>query len=206
MKKVNSSTIHIILLLTVTFLFSCTKEQALTPSAHYDPNATGSNGSNITAGNGSTVKPKMSVNTLVGNWKMVSLDYTGTSSNTVGGTTLVSNFSGLGKNFTYLITFNNNPKTYTTRGGYVVELTTAIDTTSFTQDVQISDVVSSGTWSLNGNFMTTIDDSTMESSTTEILQGSNNSFSVDYAGFSGQSNGGASVIINSGQVTFDRTP
>lgn len=153
-----------------------------------------------TPSNNSSGNQAPTVAMMVGTWGMVSLDYVGQSTNGP----FTTDFSGVGKDFTYMIIFNDNPKTYTTMGGYTIALTTTILGSSVTQDTPISNVVGGGTWDLNGTELTLTDNVTQQPSTSDILSSSNNSFSIDYAGFSGTSTGGAAVDITSGQVTFNR--
>ena len=142
--------------------------------------------------------------TLIGAWEMTSLNYAGETSTSAGGVTITSEFSGVGKDFTYVMEFNDNPKTYSTSGGYVVDLTTTVSGTSFTQEVPIVDYVTSGTWSVSNNELTTTDDNTGESSTTKILSSSNSNFSLDFAGFFGDITAGADATITDGQADFKK--
>ena len=154
---------------------------------------------------GPTPNQLISSKSLVGTWEMSGLTYRGRSTTTVGGNSTTAQFEGVGKDFTYVVQYNDNPKTYTTSGGYTVTLTSTINGSSFVQDAPVSNVISSGTWSLNGNELTSTDDNTMQSSTATILTSpNNNSFSVDFAGFRGSSLQGASVNITSGMVSYDR--
>lgn len=149
---------------------------------------------------------RIASSTLVGNWEMTSLDYAGTSSNTVAGQTITTEFTGVGKDFTYTLTFSDNPKEFVSTGGYTVELTSIFAGQSTTQDVPIPNAGTTGTWELNGNTLVLVDNNTNETSTTEILSGSNNSFSYDFAGVFGRSVQGANVALSSGQVSFERIP
>jgi hypothetical protein len=175
------------ILLIVFSLFSlssCTKEESYTPNPSFaNPNYTPNSSSN-----------------LVGAWKLVSLDYAGTSTN--GGAS--SQFSAVGKSYTYVITFSENPNNYVTTGGYTVALTTELGGISFTQDITLTDYASSGTWQLKGDTLTTVDGTTGDTGSTEILSMSKNEFSMDFAGFFGKSVMGADVVFSSGQVTYKR--
>ncbi|MEQ8623508.1 MAG: lipocalin family protein [Vicingaceae bacterium] len=147
---------------------------------------------------------KITTSVLVGDWEMISLDYAGTTSEVVAGQTLTTSFSGVGRDFTYQITFTDNPKTYAATGGYTVDLTTTFSGQTFTQPTAIPDASSSGTWNLVGNTLTITDASTNETNTTEILTGGQNNFSYDFAGLFGKSVGGANVSFTSGQVSYRR--
>lgn len=148
----------------------------------------------------------ISQSSMVGSWNMTALNYVGSSSTTTGGTTFTSNFSGVGRDFTYVLDFADNPKIFSSSGGYTIDLTTTFSGTSFTQATSIPDVMSSGSWDLVGNTLTLIDDATNDTSITEITSSPNNdSFSFDYAGFAGQGQqNGASYNLSSGEVTFNR--
>ena len=154
-------------------------------------------------GGGSTTQ-KITTSVMVGDWEMVSLDYAGTSTTEAGGQTFTTTFNAVGRDFTYKFTFNDNPKTYAATGGYTVDLTSIFEGQSTTQEVILPDASSSGTWELVGNSLSLTDANTNETSTTEILTGGQNSFSFDFAGFAGQSAGGANVQFTSGQVGFSR--
>lgn len=174
---------------------SCTEDEALTPNPSFQQENTST-----------PVVQKISSNTLVGDWTVTSLDYAGTSTTSQGGNTFTTNFSAVGKDFNLDLTFRDNPKTYSSNGGYTVDLTTYFDTTSMTQEVIVPSTSSSGTWSLSGNTLSITDSLTNETNSTEILRAGNNTFSIDYAGFTGQSNMGANVNLTSGQITYQRKP
>jgi len=147
---------------------------------------------------------KITPSILVGDWEMVSLDYAGSSTDVVGGQTITTSFTGVGRDFTYQITFTDNPKTYAATGGYTVDLTSIFSGQSNTQAVSIPNAASSGTWNLVGNTLTITDAGTNETNSTEILTGGQNNFSYDFAGLNGQSVGGANVEFTSGQVSYRR--
>lgn len=190
----NILTLFFIIQLTI-FFSSCAKDNgALTPN----PSLGQSNNQATSQIIG------VNSNTLVGDWKMTSLSYAGSSTTSVGGTSTTTQFTGLGKSFTYQITYNDNPKTFVATGGYVVELTSNLNGQSFTSDTPIPDASSSGKWSLNGNILTHILDVTNDTSSTEILRGGPNNFSVDFGGMFGQSAGGAQVTFTSGEVSYER--
>tara|TARA_R110002049_G_scaffold309014_2_gene515820 strand:+ start:665 stop:1225 length:561 start_codon:yes stop_codon:yes gene_type:complete len=173
---------------SIILIFSaCEKEDKTSPSSNQ------------------STTPIVSSSTLVGDWEMTSLDYAGASSVSAGGSTITTQFTGVGKNFTYTIEFTDNPKRYSATGGYTVTLTSLFNGSSNVQDVPIPDASSSGTWSLNGNTLTITDDVSGDPTTTEILSSSNNNtFSMDFAGFFGQSVQGADVTFTSGQISFNR--
>lgn len=147
---------------------------------------------------------KIASKTLVGNWEMTSMNYAGSSSIQSGGVNYTTTFSGKGKDFTYILTFENNPKTYIATGGYKVELKSNFNGSTNVQDVTIWDASSFGTWSLKGDTLSLNDFNTGQNNSTEILRATNNSFSYDYAGIFGQSSNGANYSLNSGQVSFVR--
>lgn len=179
-------TISLACIFTLSFS-SCTKDEDPTPVITPTPNQL------------------ISSNSLVGSWIMSGLNYAGSSTTSVGGINTTTQFSAVGRDFTYTVQYSDNPKTYTTFGGYTVAITSLLNGSTFTQDASIPNAIASGTWSLNGNELTVTDNSTNQSSTSTILSSANNNdFSVDFAGFSGQSLQGANVKFTSGTVTYKR--
>ena len=172
---------------------SCAEEEALTPNPNFSQSQNQNPNSNPSQ--------LISSNSLVGDWGLTSLNYAGTSSD-MG---LTADFTGVGRDFDYVIKFKDNPKTYSTTGGYTVDLTTSFAGTTFTQTIITGNLIASGTWELNGNVLTTTDDSTQMVSSADILSSpNNNTFSIDYAGYTGQSTQGADVTFSSGEMIMER--
>lgn len=150
------------------------------------------------------IAQKITPSILVGDWEMVSLNYGGTSTSVNNGQTSTISFNAVGRDFTYQITFTDNPKTFVANGGYTVDLTSILNGQKDTQTATIPNAASSGTWNLVGNTLTITDSNTKQSNSTEILTGGQNNFSYDFAGLNGQSVGGANVEFTSGEVGYRR--
>lgn len=99
-------------------------------------------------------EPQPTAAGLVGTWSMTALEYGGSSTTTVAGVSLMSAFTGVGKEIDLTITFRENPNTITSEGSYVIALTTTTAGQSFTQDFPFNNFVADGTWSLNGRVIT----------------------------------------------------
>jgi hypothetical protein len=91
---------------------------------------------------------------MVGKWAIKSLEYGGTTSTAFMGTSITANFTGTGKDMNHITTFNENPNTVVGQGSYTIVLTTTIAGQKETEEIEFYEVVTDGTWSLNGREMT----------------------------------------------------
>jgi len=91
---------------------------------------------------------------LVGTWELSSLDYSGSSATTFDDETTEFDFTGVGSNIDYELTFEENPNNFEAVGGYDIDLTIAFMGQSTTQTESIEDAVSIGTWDRDGNTLT----------------------------------------------------
>lgn len=89
-------------------------------------------------------------NSLVGTWRLTSVDYTGTTSSAAGDIS----YTGTGEDLDLTMVFTEDPNEVTVQGDYSILLETEFlgQTVSFTLTNQ--DFVSTGTWSLNGSTLT----------------------------------------------------
>jgi hypothetical protein len=87
---------------------------------------------------------------LVGTWRLESIDYSGTSSTTVQGTTFTSVFVGEGYDLDVTVTFSEDPDTYTTDGDYSIRLTTTTQGQTVEQDFTFEGFLDDGTWERDG--------------------------------------------------------
>jgi len=111
---------------------------------------------------------------LVGSWKMVSLNYTGTTVTTVQGTTTSADFVGQGSDYSYVMEFYGSPNSYSSTGTYDIELTTTTSGQTFVSNVDDLNGASNGTWVQSGNTLTFTNASNnneVSDSTIEILTG-----------------------------------
>lgn len=91
---------------------------------------------------------------MVGTWNVTSVDYKGTATTTVLGASMKADFTGKGKDMTLTSTFSENPNTVFTEGSYTIELKTTMNGQTTTEDHYFEDVVTDGTWTLNGRTLT----------------------------------------------------
>lgn len=91
---------------------------------------------------------------LTGEWNLQEMDYSGTSTVNFGGTTASTSYSGELISGGALVTFNDD-NTWTSGGSYTIRLTTNMEGMTDVQDVPVSDFSGSGTYSVNGNKITT---------------------------------------------------
>jgi hypothetical protein len=109
--------------------------------------------------------PKPTSEGMVGTWAITGVDYKGTSTTTVDGTSIKANFTGTGKDMDLTTTFSTNPNVVTSEGSYTITLTTTYMGQTTTEDYPFEEVVTDGTWTLNGNTLTITDDFGPQSAT-----------------------------------------
>jgi len=113
-------------------------------------------------GNNDDVVVEDTSSDLVGTWQLTSLDYSGTSTNTIDGIPIEATHAGFAKNIDYSISFSENPNLYDANGEYIIELTTIIDGEGSTLDIELFAFEADGTWSLNQRELTIIRDNETE--------------------------------------------
>lgn len=180
MKKHLKNTLTILSLLLTITLFSCGEEE--------DP---------ISTSNAA----------VDGDWEMTALVYSGTSTTSAGGFTVSSDYTGVGYNFSYILSMDASNNTYTTSGGYTIELSTTTNGFTQVQDFPYSGLQSSGTWSLNsaGTELTFVDASGNVGTQTIISNGNSNSLVLDYSTvFVPANSPGISYSNLSGSATFTK--
>ncbi len=161
---------------------------------------------------------------LVGEWRLVSNEYSGGSSVNTGALTTNTEFTGFAKDIDFTMRFTEDPNNWDVAGGYVVELTTVtpayvvygieIPASTTTQDLEISDVVSNGNWTLEGNDLigfdvqsTTVDQApgTTSEVTYTIVTLTDSTLEMDFTGTTSSTQDGAVVTSSSqGTVILDR--
>jgi len=114
----------LLLLSIAVILFSCSKDE--------DPKPTGEG--------------------LLGTWTLTGLNYYGTTTTRASGMTVEADFTGKGKDMDCTTTFEASPNTVTSQGSYIIELTTTVSgQPSTTDDYEFDEVLTDGTWELDGN-------------------------------------------------------
>ena len=123
------------LAIALTTLISCESDLVSAPPSD-------SAGSGVTTGN------------IVGVWKMISLDYNGTTITTAQGVNIVADFVGQGSDYNNTMEFTEAPNNYSTTGTYDIELTTTTAGQTSTSNTDDLDTASNGTWEKNANVLT----------------------------------------------------
>jgi len=108
---------------------------------------------------------------LVGTWEATEFSYDGTSTATVSGQTIVTDFTGVGKDMELEMVFSEDPNEYTSGGSYTIELTYSAVGQSFMEDFTFDDFIGNGTWDLVGDQLTATDDMGNTSTSTVQIDG-----------------------------------
>jgi hypothetical protein len=95
---------------------------------------------------------------MVGDWAITALDYKGTTTTTAQGVSIKADFTGTGKDMDLITTFNSNPNTVTSEGSYTIVLKTTSMGQSTTDEYEMDETVTDGTWTLNGKTLTVTSD------------------------------------------------
>jgi hypothetical protein len=95
---------------------------------------------------------------MVGDWAITELDYKGTTTTTAQGVSIKADFTGTGKDMDLITTFNSNPNTVTSEGSYTIVLKTTSMGQSTTDEYEMDETVTDGTWTLNGKTLTVTSD------------------------------------------------
>jgi hypothetical protein len=102
---------------------------------------------------------------MVGEWSMTGLEYKGTTTTSFEGTNLIADFTGVAKNIDFTTMFTENPNNVSSAGAYTIVLTTTMMGQTSTDEYTMDEVVSDGTWSLNGKTLSITSDTETESAT-----------------------------------------
>ena len=95
---------------------------------------------------------------MVGNWAITALDYKGTTTTTAQGISIKADFTGTGKDMDLITTFTTNPNTVTSEGSYTIVLKTTYAGQSTTEEYEVDETVTDGTWTLSGKNLTVTGD------------------------------------------------
>ncbi len=91
---------------------------------------------------------------IIGTWRMVEMNYTGTSSSDTMGQSLSADFDGTALNIDYIITFTENPNEYEAVGSYDIDLNATILGQNTQQTQSLNDINQTGTFDKNGDVLT----------------------------------------------------
>lgn len=102
---------------------------------------------------------------MVGTWTVTAINYKGTSTTTVMGTSIKANFTGTGKDIDLTTTFGDDPNTVTSEGSYVIVLTTTVMGQTTTEEVPFEEMIMDGTWELEGRKLIVTNDIAVQEAT-----------------------------------------
>ena len=91
---------------------------------------------------------------IVGTWKGVSVDYSGTTVTSALGQTINADYVGEAYDIDYSLTFTENPNDLISTGSYSIKLTTTVAGQTTTNNVENLKVISDGTWAINNDELT----------------------------------------------------
>jgi len=111
---------------------------------------------------------------IAGNWELVSLNYSGSSSVSAAGTTLETDFVGTGKEIDYILELSENPNTISSSGSYTIELESTVSGQTVVTEQIFTEIVGAGTWEVVGNRLV------VEAATTTggVVTGGSSSFDI----------------------------
>lgn len=102
---------------------------------------------------------------MIGTWALTAIDYSGTTTTSYAGQSAKATFTGKGKDMDYTTTFNADPNTITSTGGYTIELKTTMGGQTTTEDYELEEVLMDGTWELNGKTLLVTNDGVTQEGT-----------------------------------------
>jgi hypothetical protein len=91
---------------------------------------------------------------MVGSWAISAIDYKGTTTVTEAGKSEKIDYAGTGKDMNLTATFTENPNNVTTVGSYKIVLKITQNGQTKTEEFELDEAFSNGTWSLSGNALT----------------------------------------------------
>ena len=91
---------------------------------------------------------------ISGEWQLEEYSYTGTTTNTSGGVTLVTDFDAVASDIDYVITFQENPNVVTGQGSMTLILTTTVEGQEFQNEIPFDDSIGSSSWSYREGVIT----------------------------------------------------
>ncbi|GAA3627608.1 lipocalin family protein [Flavivirga jejuensis] len=88
---------------------------------------------------------------IVGTWKGVSVDYSGTTVTSVEGETINADYLGEAYDVNYSLTFTEDPNNLTSTGTFSVKLTTTVLGQTTTENIENLKPTGDGTWEITDN-------------------------------------------------------
>ena len=102
---------------------------------------------------------------MTGDWAITALDYKGSTTTSGQGVNMKVDFTGTGKNMDLITSFGMDPNTVTSEGSYTIVLKTTYMGQSTTEEYDMDETVTDGTWTLNGKTLTVTNDFGTETAT-----------------------------------------
>ncbi len=161
----------------ICFAFACSKDETPEP-------ATGSD--------------------LTGSWKVTEIEYAGTSTTTFQGMSFPSNFTGTGYEMDLIVSFDDEPNTYTSSGDYSIAITSTMQGQTMTYNWTNQEFLDGGSWSLSDRELT-INSQTGTAQKATILELTATTLKLEYNMVSTTEQNGATVNSDvEGTYTFVR--
>ncbi|TNJ46411.1 lipocalin family protein [Tamlana fucoidanivorans] len=116
---------------------------------------------------------------IIGVWQGTGMTYDGTVESSESGQTIKADFTGEGFNMNNTLTFNENPNTLVSKGSYGLKLTYTINGFTTTEEINETNFIEDGTWSLEGDqlFVTNNGETTIM----KILELSNHKLIISFS-------------------------
>ncbi|MDO5980854.1 lipocalin family protein [Flavivirga spongiicola] len=88
---------------------------------------------------------------IIGTWKGISVDYSGTTVTSAQGQSVNTDYVGEAYDIDYSLTFNENPNNLISTGSYSIKLTSTVAGQTTTRTVENLKVLGDGTWKMENN-------------------------------------------------------
>lgn len=88
---------------------------------------------------------------IVGNWQLSAMEYTGVSKVSFNGVNNEHAFSGEASEIDFILDLSESPNTFTSEGGYLITLAFMMMGQEIKMPVRIDDFLGEGSWEINGD-------------------------------------------------------
>ncbi|MFY0599708.1 MAG: lipocalin family protein [Cyclobacteriaceae bacterium] len=141
---------------------------------------------------------------LVGEWSLVNMEYSGTSSVESQGSVFETSFDGKGYDMDLTLTFTTDPNEYISSGSYSIALTIESQGQTSTADWENQDFIAPGTWQISGNQLI-VDSEIGGKQTVTISELNESSFKMEWEVDNSYSSAGANVTqLVVGAYSFEK--
>src|SRR5690606_625917 len=93
---------------------------------------------------------------MLGTWVVTDINYKGSTTTSGFGMNIKSDFTGTGKDMDFTTTFSEDPNTVISEGSYTIVLKTTVLGQTETEEVPFDEIITDGTWSLEGKTLTVV--------------------------------------------------